>query len=117
MENKVYESTKFLVEDPKYVFINEERLEEVAERFSKEKLIIPNWFTPVHLRGRDEDVIDFFMLGDSINFAYTNFETGTKFSTIYDEKKWQGAFAMRACMKKAFEKGYSYFRWRISKKY
>jgi hypothetical protein len=102
-KNKVYESTRFLVENPKHVFINEKKIEEIAQKFSKEKLIIPDWKFPVHLQGRDEDVIDFFMLGDSINFAYTDFDTGIKFSTLYKDTEWKGAFAMRACIKRAFE--------------
>lgn len=47
--------------------------------------------------------IDYFFLGNTINFAYTDFDTGEKFETIYKDKKWQGAFGMWACLKRAVE--------------
>lgn len=104
-ENKVLESTKVLVENPKYVFIDKSKLEEVAERFSREELTIPSWDAPVYLEGKSNEVIDFFLLGDSINFAYTDFKTKQKFSSEYNRTEWKGAFGMRACLKKAYEAG------------
>lgn len=103
MRNEVLDSTRFLVESPKYVFINKDKLEETAQRFAKEELKIPNWELPVNLEGKTKEVIDFFFLGDSINFAYTDFSTKQKFKTMYRGTEWSGAMAMRACLKKAFE--------------
>lgn len=102
-QNKVLESTRILIENPKYVSIDKGKIQETAEKFSKEKLKIPDWKTPVYFEGYDEDVIDFFMLGNSINFAYTDFKTGFKFSTIYRGEKYEGASAMFACLKRAIE--------------
>ncbi|MCR4327186.1 MAG: queuosine salvage family protein [Nanoarchaeota archaeon] len=104
-ENKVLETTKLIIENPKYVFINNKNVEELAEKWSKENLEIPGWEMPVYLSGKTEEVIDSFFLGDSINFAYTDFDTGEKWSSEYKGKEWKGAFGMWASLKKAIEEG------------
>lgn len=102
-KNKVLESTRFLVENPKHVHIDTDKLDETADRFAKEKLKIPDWKTPVHLEQSDETFIDFILLANSINFAFTDFKTKQKFSTEYNGNEWRGAFGMHACLKKALE--------------
>ena len=102
-ENTVLESTRFLIEDPDYVFINQDKLKETAERFSQEELIIPSWEDPISLEGTGPEVIDFMFLGNSINFAYTDFESKQKFTSEYQGNPWRGAFGMWACLKKAIE--------------
>ena len=104
-ENKVLESTRFLIEDPEYVFIDKSKLEEVAERFAQEELIIPSWESPVMLDGMGTEFIDFVFLGNSINFAYTDFESKQKFTTEYKGQEYRGAFGMWASLKKAIEQG------------
>jgi len=107
MQNPVLESTKPLIQTPKYVFINYRKAGEAAQRFSQEELKIPAWKSPVHLDSSHptNEVIDYFMLADSINFAFTDFETKQKFTSQYQGKDFRGAYAMLACLKQAYDEG------------
>ncbi|MBN2459228.1 hypothetical protein JXB28_02995 [Candidatus Woesearchaeota archaeon] len=107
MGNEVLESTRFLVEEPKYVFINREKLEETAKKFADEKLEMPDWHMPVFLEGNSKEVIDFFFLGNTINFCYDDFRRSRdkkiKFEASYNGAPYKGATGMWACLKKAYE--------------
>ncbi|WP_157690788.1 queuosine salvage family protein [Haloplanus rallus] len=52
-----------------------------------------------------KDVLDFFFIGNSINFAFRDFETGDKFVAEYNGVEWSGAFGMWACLKRAYDRG------------
>lgn len=108
MKNKVLESTRFLIESPEHVHIDEEQVDKTAKRFSQEELSIPPWDLPIYMSGTSKHVIDFFFLANSINFAYTDFKTGVKFAADYYGQEWRGACGMFACLKKALagEEGY-----------
>lgn len=103
--NTVLETTKRLIENPKYVFIDESRLEEVAEKFSRKELTIPVWDFPIYIEGNNENTIDFFLLGNSINFAFTDFKTDQKYTAEFMGKEEPGSSGMWACLKKAVEAG------------
>lgn len=105
MQNPVLESTRILIENPQYVFINWENIEKTAEKFSHEEMKIPKWDEPVYPENLDKDTIDFIFLENTINFAFTDFVTKEKFSSEYQGKDWRGAYGMIACLKKALEKG------------
>ena len=104
-KNLVLDTTAFLVDSPEYVKINNSKIEELAEKFSKEKLEIPAWKESVYLTQTDDKFIDFILLVDSINFAFTDFQTKEKYSTPYNGKECKGAFGMTACIKRAIEQG------------
>ncbi|MBN2052538.1 hypothetical protein JW756_03470 [Candidatus Woesearchaeota archaeon] len=103
MMNTVLDSTRFLVENPQYVFIYRDNLEETATKWAAEKLEIPAWTLPVFMGGKSREVIDFFFLGNTINFCYTDFATKKKFEAEYNGAKWSGATGMWACLKRAIE--------------
>lgn len=103
MENKVLETTRILLQDPKYVTIDESAIEKLGKKFSDEELKIPTWDLPVMLEGKTKEVIDFFLLGDSINFAYIDPSTKVKYATNYNGIEWRGAMGMWASLKKAHE--------------
>lgn len=103
--NKVLETTGRLIKNPKYVFIDLTKLEEVAKELSQEKLIIPAWNFPEYLKDNGKTLLDSFMLGNSLNFAFTDFKTKNKFSTEYKGKQFKGSSAMWVCIKRAFESG------------
>ena len=50
---------------------------------------------------QDEEFFDFVAVGNCINFAFTNFETGKSFTTEYRGSQWRGAFGMWACLQRA----------------
>jgi len=101
MKNPVLETTRFLIEEPRYIEIDMEKIKEIAEKYSKENLIVPKWDAPVFPEERNQETIDFFMTGNSVNFCYNN--KGVKYSTNYKDYEWKGAFGMWASFKKAVE--------------
>lgn len=106
MSNLVLSSTRFLVENPRYVFINNEKLEEYASKLAERELEIPSWDKPFLLGGKSKEVIDFFFLGNSINFSFKHInDVGVKrsFETEYRGEPYRGAMAMWACLKRALE--------------
>ncbi len=105
--NKVLDSTRFLTQNPQYVFINHDKIWEVAGRYSKEDLKIPRWNFGEHPSENEkfEDVVDTFFLCNSINFAFTDFETGEKFKSYHKGEEFVGSSAMWACVKHAIENG------------
>lgn len=105
MANRVLASTEQLAKNSEFVFVNSEVLDVVAKRFAGEDLKIPFWDAPVFLDGSDNDVFDFFLVGNAINFAYTDFATKQKWSAQYRNTEWKGAFGMWACLRKAFDEG------------
>tara|TARA_Y100000310_G_scaffold231084_1_gene233611 strand:- start:1601 stop:2587 length:987 start_codon:yes stop_codon:yes gene_type:complete len=107
MKNSVLESTRALTENPKYVFINYKKAGEVAQRFAQEEMKIPTWESPVHLNSTHStsEVIDYFMLADSINFAFTDFKTKQKYTSLYQGREFRGAYGMHACLKRAYDEG------------
>lgn len=107
MENKVLETTKKIIENPKYVKIDYDKINELSEEISKEKLEIPSWRAPVFLEENNKDTIQSFFLGNSINFAFSDLDSPehTKYETIYNGKSWRGSFGMWACLKRSLEEG------------
>jgi len=105
MLNPVLESTKKVIEFPIYVKINQKKLEETAEKFSKEKFEIPGWNMPIYPETADPKTPDFIFLENTINFAFTDFETKKKFATILEGTEWKGSSGMCACLKRAKDEG------------
>lgn len=102
-KNPVLPTTKEITSNPKYVTIDTQKIDILAEKYAQEELPLPNWDAPVFLPDTNFDTIDFFFAANSINFLFTDFETKEKYTTTYQEKEWKGAYGMWAAMKKAFE--------------
>ena len=106
--NPYAESCAFVADDPKHVFINKQRLEEVARETAFKDLKIPSWREEVFPES-DENIIEFFGVANSINFCFTDFKTDKKYDVEYPEgsgKIWPGAFGMTAAVKRAIEDGF-----------
>jgi len=106
MKNPVFESTRFLIEDPKYVTINQEKIERVSEKFASQGLKIPSWDYDIFPEKNDESTIDFFMLLNTINFAFRDFDTKKKYTINYKGNEWRGSQGMIGALKRAIEEGY-----------
>ena len=121
MANPVLESTKFLTQDTEYVDIDQERLKEVVKEFSKWEFKLPIWDEPVFLHPKYKrvgDIIDqwynereagklmnFEILGNSINFCYKDPWTKEQYGATYLGKEYKGSFAMWGSLKSAVEEG------------
>lgn len=93
-----------------YVSINQDRIRSVGDNWADDEFELPEWRLPVFIDESDggttaNDVIDFLFIGNSINFAFRDFNTGEKFKTSYNGVEWGGAMGMWACLKRAFEGG------------
>lgn len=103
--NPVLKSLEPILKDMRFVHINEQRIKEIAPTLAKEELPIPDWREPVFIEEDSKKTIDFFMLLNSINFAFSDFVTAEKFATFYKGKEWRGSFGMIASLKRALENG------------
>ena len=104
-ENTVLESTNVLMEKPLYVSINQDAIGSLAKKYADSEMKIPAWEFENFLPGRSKEVIDYFMLANSVNFSFAHPVTKLKFSTEYNGKTYSGSSAMFACLKKAHEEG------------
>jgi hypothetical protein len=104
--NPVLESTQPLVDNSHYVTINAEALEESSKRYASTEMKIPDWRGPMFPEDPGEKPA-FLLVGNAINFAYSDFETGEKWQSTEGEDlpAMSGAFGMWASLRKAMKQG------------
>ena len=100
--NPYVKSVEVVWNKPRYCFLNERIIWEVAEELSNQNLIVPAWREPVFPED-DEKIIEVFGVENSINFCYTDFQTGQKYDVEYGKQTWRGSFALSAAIKRALE--------------
>lgn len=103
--NTVLSSTSILVENPRHVAINSSALDYTSAKLSLGKFELPAWKMPFYPELDDEGMIDYFLLMNSINFAFTDFNTGQKYSTQYKGTEWKGSSGMAAALTRAIYSG------------
>lgn len=102
--NPVLGSLKPILKIQKNVQTIEEKVKELAPEIAKEELEMPKWDAPVYIEENSKQTIDFVMIINSINFAFTEFqEPHRKFEVKQPSMdfNWNGAFAMTYCIKRA----------------
>jgi hypothetical protein len=104
--NPFWDSLRPIWDAPACVWVSESDLVRVAKALATEEFPVPSWREPVFPEP-DEEFFDFVAVGNSINFAFTDFETGKSFTTEYHGLQWRGAFAMWACLRRALESGWA----------
>lgn len=100
--NPVLPSLKPILEDSKFVTTDEDAIRKIAPELAKEELSLPNWRAPVFIEEDSNRTIEFFFLGNTINFAFMDFSSKQKFEIEY-KGNWTGAFGMFACLKRALD--------------
>ena len=105
MNNPYLNSLEPIWRNPKYVFVDEERLKEVAKEFAREDLKTSNGREIVYPEEDDGLFVDFLGLDSTINFCFTDPWTKERFRTEYKGEIKSGYFAMAACLKRALEEG------------
>ena len=103
--NPVLESVMPVVKKSTHVSIDWAKLKEVARKYAGEELIVPDWRAPVFPAETNRDTLAFFLLGNSINFAFSDFRTGIKYETEYAGIPFRGAFGMWAALKRGIDGG------------
>ena len=106
--NEVLDSIKFLTENPKHVKVNQEALANLIESFRGEFFFLLPWDFPEYIGDAPtDDVIDYFMIGNSINFAFQDFQGRGRFITAdkNNGKAFVGSGGMWFALKRAYEEG------------
>lgn len=97
-ENPVRENIES-VEELNHIELNENNVSKVVEDILEE-VEIPEWDAPVF--PEDPHVFtSFILVGNTINFAFNNPDTGEKYATEYMDIEWSGAFGMWATLHRA----------------
>jgi hypothetical protein len=97
--NPVLDSLSPILDQSRYVFVDKEKIKELAPKLAEQDMPIPDWSFPAYIEEDSTHTIEMFFLANSINFAYTDFETKEKFT----KDGFFGAEAMWYSLKKAYE--------------
>ena len=105
----VLASLQPVVDGAQLVRINREKITEVANWMAYEEFAKPDGSMLFDF-GNDPGVLmDFTLVVNTMNFAFTDFSTGVKFETDYMGKRWCDSEAMLACLHRAINAGIPFF--------
>lgn len=105
----VLASVQPVVKAAQLVRINHEKISEVANWMAYEEFAKPDGSMLFDF-GNDPDVLmDFTLVVNTMNFAFTDFSTGVKFETDYMGKRWCDSEGMLACLHRAINSGIPFF--------
>jgi len=99
--NKVLSSTRFVVENAKYVKINHEKIKEFTKHFNESH--INHWLneSPFDLtKFNDKDKLHFLLIFNSTSFSYWG---NPKWNIEYNNEKFDGSWGMIVALGKAIE--------------
>ena len=101
----VLDSLRPVIEASEHVRTDLGRIAAVAKWMAYEELPFPQFSLPFGLEKDRNEAIDFTMVSNSINSAFTDFGTGVKFQAQYQGENWSDSQAMTACLKRAMDQG------------
>ena len=102
----VLDSVRYAVESSRDVQTHYERIVEVASWMAYEELPMPQLVLPFGVgQNNAEEAIDFVMVADSIDTAFTDFKNHEKFQVDYAGQHWSDSDAEFACIKRAVDTG------------
>ena len=102
----VLDSLHPVIEHSRDVSTHVDRIVEVASWMAYEELPMPVYQIPFGVgQGNADDVLDFILVADSIDTAFTDFSSHVKFQVDYDGRHWSDSDALFACMKRAMDNG------------
>jgi len=102
----VLESLRYAIESSRDVRTNYDKLVEVASWMAYEELPMPEYALPFGLSGGDADTaVDFVMVSNLIDTAFTDFAHHEKFQVDYAGRHWSDSDAEFACIKRALDSG------------
>src|SRR5215210_3362435 len=104
-DSPVLTSVLPVVEASNHVRTDEARLVDVAGWLAYEELPMPQFLLPFQPTGNRGQVIDFVMVCASIDFAFTDFTTRTKFQVEHGGRVWSDSDALFACVGRALAGG------------
>jgi len=102
----VLDSVRYAVESARDVHTNYEKIVEVASWMAYEELPMPEFTLPLGVgQGDPDEAIDFILVADCIDTAFTDFTRHEKFQVDYAGKHWSDSEAEFACIKRALGDG------------
>lgn len=105
----VLSSLQPVVKNSSLVKINDECLIGVADWMAYEEFAKPDGSMLFDFGNDPDFLMDFTLVVNTMNFAFTNFETGVKFETDYMGKRWCDSEAMLASLHRAHSAGIPFF--------
>src|SRR5271167_1887443 len=102
----VLDSLRPVIEHSRDVFTHAAKIEEVASWMAYEELPMPEFTLPLGIGAGDPNqAIDFILVADCIDTAFTDFTTHEKFQVDYNGRRWSDSEAEFACLKRALDDG------------
>ena len=108
-DSPVLSSILPVIEAAKLVKINHAKILEVANWMAYEEFAKPDGAMLFDFGGDSDVLMDFTLVVNTMNFAFTDFVTGVKFETDYIGKRWCDSEAMLACLHRAINSGVPFF--------
>jgi hypothetical protein len=102
----VLNSLRPVIENSRVVRTNIGKIVEVAGWMGYEELPLPEFTLPFGVGADDaNEAIDFILVADSIDTAFTDFSTHEKFQVDFAGQHWSDSEAEFACLKRALDAG------------
>jgi Potential Queuosine, Q, salvage protein family len=101
----VTESLRPVIENSRDVHSHYEKIVRIAGWMAYEELPMPNLAVPYGLEKTPDVAMDFVMVGNTIDTAFTDFNTHVKFQTDYAGAHLSDSEAMFACLKRGMDQG------------
>jgi hypothetical protein len=102
----VLDSLHYAIESSRDVTTNYDKVVEVASWMAYEELPMPEFALPFGVgQGDANEAIDFILVADSIDTAFTDFAHHQKFQVDYAGQHWSDSEAEFACLKRAMDQG------------
>ena len=101
----VLDSLRPVIEHSRDVRTDVDKIVEVAGWMAYEDLPMPDYAEPLDIGSDPDKQIDFIMVTDSIDTAFTDFSNHVKFQVDYMGQHWSDSEAEFACLRRAMEEG------------
>ena len=102
----VLDSLRPVIEKSRDVRTHVDKIVEVAGWMAYEELPMPDYHLPLGVgENNPDEALDFIMVSDSIDTAFTDFSTHMKFQVDYAGKHRSDSEALFACIKRAMDQG------------
>src|SRR5450755_2854801 len=102
----VLDSLHPVIENSRDVRTNPDKIMEVAGWMGYEELPFPEFTVPFGVGAGDaNESIDFILVADSIDTAFTDFSSKQKFQVDFAGRHWSDSEAEFACLKRALDNG------------
>jgi hypothetical protein len=102
----VLDSLRPVIENSREVRTNIEKIAEVAGWLGYEQLPLPEFTVPFGVgAGNANEAINFILVANSIDTAFTDFSTHEKFQVDFAGQHWSDSEAEFACLKRALDSG------------